>query len=112
MLQQTQVVTVIPLNFCIVIAAAVFVVYFSIGGILVSAVTNLIHVVVIYLGLTAVAVAGFNYAGGCGSILAKVNSAIESCAIVRPWSRTQHLNSSLPQYGFQESVPAHSLDRY
>jgi len=69
-------VTGMPLNLCILIAATVFVLYVSIGGIWGSAVTNLIHMAVIYAGLTAVAVAGFKYAGGWQSITEKINAAI------------------------------------
>ncbi|RMF94433.1 MAG: sodium:solute symporter family protein [Candidatus Schekmanbacteria bacterium] len=69
-------VTTIPLNISIFIAATIFIFYVSIGGIWGSAVTNLIHVIVIYFGLTAVAIFGLQYAGGWDKIVSKVDYVV------------------------------------
>ncbi len=68
--------TGIPFGVAVFIGAAVLIIYTALGGLWGSAVTNLIHCVVVVLGLAAIVVAGIQSFGGWEAVTRSVDAAL------------------------------------
>ena len=68
----------LPFWAAVFIAAFIFIIYTSLGGLWGSSATNLIHCTVILVGLFAVGIAGLNHLGGWEGVTTKVNAALEA----------------------------------
>ena len=68
--------TGIPFGVAVFIAAGVLIAYTALGGLWGSAVTNLVHCVVVVLGLGAIVVAGVNHLGGWAEVTRGVDAAL------------------------------------
>jgi SSS family solute:Na+ symporter len=62
----------------VIIAAVVLVTYISLGGLWGAAVTNLIHCIVILVGLGAVGIMGVNQMGGWGAVTESVDGFLDA----------------------------------
>ncbi|MEM1247474.1 MAG: sodium:solute symporter family protein [Acidobacteriota bacterium] len=68
--------TGIPFGAAVFIAAGVLIAYTALGGLWGSAVTNLVHCVVVVLGLGAIVVAGVRHLGGWAEVTRGVDAAL------------------------------------
>lgn len=69
-------VTGIPFSITVFIGAAVIILYTALGGLWGSAATNLIHCVVVILGLLVVGLFGLAHLGGWSGMVAKIDTAL------------------------------------
>ena len=68
--------TGVPFGVAVFIGAGILIIYTALGGLWGSAVTNLIHCVVVVLGLAAIVVAGLDHLGGWQEVVKSVDAAL------------------------------------